>query len=106
MGVSSADIRVRQATEQDCERLYRWRIAPEWVVFIPGLVPGLHHADELYRYHSQAGITDALDGNRLAVRVTPFVRLAGLRCSVSLDSPFHKTTPRTISTAVSIVLPS
>ena len=25
-----------------------------------------------------------------------FVRLAGLRCSVSLDSPFHKTTPRGI----------
>jgi cystathionine beta-lyase len=26
------------------ERLYAWRIRPEWIVFLPGLVPGLHHA--------------------------------------------------------------
>ena len=26
------------------ERLYRWRIDPSWVVFIPGVVPGLHLA--------------------------------------------------------------
>jgi bifunctional pyridoxal-dependent enzyme with beta-cystathionase and maltose regulon repressor activities len=26
------------------ERLYRWRIDPSWIVFIPGVVPGLHLA--------------------------------------------------------------
>ncbi|MGE5639630.1 MAG: MalY/PatB family protein [Clostridia bacterium] len=26
------------------DRLYRWRIQPEWLVYLPGVVPGLHHA--------------------------------------------------------------
>jgi cystathionine beta-lyase len=26
------------------ERLYRWRVDPSWIVFLPGVVPGLHHA--------------------------------------------------------------
>ena len=26
------------------ERLYRWRVDPAWIVFIPGVVPGLHLA--------------------------------------------------------------
>ena len=25
-------------------RLYGWRVEPEWIVFLPGVVPGLHHA--------------------------------------------------------------
>lgn len=25
-------------------RLYGWRIEPQWLVFLPGVVPGLHHA--------------------------------------------------------------
>jgi len=26
------------------QRLYRWRIEPDWIVFLPGVVPGLHLA--------------------------------------------------------------
>ena len=26
------------------ERLYRWRVDPSWIVFVPGVVPGLHLA--------------------------------------------------------------
>jgi putative C-S lyase len=33
-----------EAIVQRLERLYDWRIDPEWIVFIPGVVPGLHHA--------------------------------------------------------------
>jgi cystathionine beta-lyase len=35
---------LRTAIVERLARLYGWRIAPEWIVFIPGLVPGLHHA--------------------------------------------------------------
>jgi cystathionine beta-lyase len=43
-GYASAPAELRQAIVQRLERLYRWRVAPEWIVFIPGVVPGLHHA--------------------------------------------------------------
>jgi cystathionine beta-lyase len=33
-----------EAIVQRMARLYGWRIAPEWIVFLPGLVLGLHHA--------------------------------------------------------------
>jgi cystathionine beta-lyase len=35
---------LRAAIVERLARLYSWRVAPEWIVFIPGLVPGLHHA--------------------------------------------------------------
>jgi len=35
---------LRLAIVERMARLYRWRIEPNWIVFIPGLVPGLHHA--------------------------------------------------------------
>ena len=35
---------LRTAIVERLKRLYGWRIAPDWIVFIPGLVPGLHHA--------------------------------------------------------------
>ena len=35
---------LRVAIVERMARLYRWRIEPSWIVFIPGLVPGLHHA--------------------------------------------------------------
>ena len=35
---------LRLAIVERMARLYRWRIEPSWIVFIPGLVPGLHHA--------------------------------------------------------------
>ncbi|HXI35426.1 MAG TPA: hypothetical protein VNH80_00805, partial [Burkholderiales bacterium] len=33
---------LRLAIVERMARLYRWRIEPSWIVFIPGLVPGLH----------------------------------------------------------------
>jgi putative C-S lyase len=35
---------LREAIVARLERLYRWRIDPSWIVFIPGVVPGLHLA--------------------------------------------------------------
>ena len=35
---------LREAIVARMERLYRWRVDPSWVVFIPGVVPGLHLA--------------------------------------------------------------
>ena len=35
---------LKEAIVRRLERLYGWRVDPEWVVFIPGVVPGLHHA--------------------------------------------------------------
>ena len=35
---------LRAAVVERMQRLYGWTIAPEWVVFIPGVVPGLHLA--------------------------------------------------------------
>ena len=35
---------LREAIVERLERLYRWRVDPAWIVFLPGLVAGLHHA--------------------------------------------------------------
>jgi cystathionine beta-lyase len=35
---------LRQAIVERMQRLYRWRIEPDWIVFLPGVVPGLHLA--------------------------------------------------------------
>jgi putative C-S lyase len=35
---------LREAIVARMERLYRWRVDPSWIVFIPGVVPGLHLA--------------------------------------------------------------
>ena len=35
---------LRQAIVERLEALYSWRIEPEWIVFLPGVVPGLHLA--------------------------------------------------------------
>jgi cystathionine beta-lyase len=35
---------LREAIVARMQRLYRWRIEPEWIVFLPGVVPGLHLA--------------------------------------------------------------
>jgi putative C-S lyase len=34
---------VRSIVER-LENLYQWHVQPEWLVFLPGVVPGLHHA--------------------------------------------------------------
>lgn len=43
-GYTSPPEALRDAIVERLARLYRWSIDPEWVVFIPGVVPGLHHA--------------------------------------------------------------
>lgn len=43
-GYSTPPPELRAAIAGRMERLYRWRIDPSWIVFIPGVVPGLHLA--------------------------------------------------------------
>lgn len=43
-GYTAAPEALRQAIVERLARLYRWRVDPGWIVFIPGVVPGLHHA--------------------------------------------------------------
>ncbi len=35
---------LREAIAERMLRLFRWRIEPDWIVFLPGVVPGLHLA--------------------------------------------------------------
>jgi len=35
---------LRAAIVERLARLYGWKIEPQWIVFLPGVVPGLHHA--------------------------------------------------------------
>ncbi|MBI1942872.1 MAG: putative C-S lyase [Betaproteobacteria bacterium] len=43
-GYSVNPAELRDALIERMARLYRWRVEPDWVVFIPGVVPGLHLA--------------------------------------------------------------
>ena len=43
-GYSTPPHELRAAIAERMERLYRWRIDPGWIVFLPGVVPGLHLA--------------------------------------------------------------
>lgn len=43
-GYASQDAALRVAIGAYLERTYRWTIAPEWLVFLPGAVSGLHLA--------------------------------------------------------------
>jgi cysteine-S-conjugate beta-lyase len=43
-GYSTPPPELRAAIVERMERLYRWRIDPSWIVFTPGVVPGLHLA--------------------------------------------------------------
>ncbi|OGA17138.1 MAG: hypothetical protein A3I63_05860 [Betaproteobacteria bacterium RIFCSPLOWO2_02_FULL_66_14] len=44
MGYSSAPDALREAIVARMLRLHGWRIEPGWIVFLPGVVPGLHLA--------------------------------------------------------------
>lgn len=44
LGYTAPPPELRAAIVERLARLYSWHVAPEWIVFIPGLVPGLHHA--------------------------------------------------------------
>lgn len=43
-GYSTPPAELREAVIERMQRLYGWRVAPEWIVFVPGVVPGLHLA--------------------------------------------------------------
>jgi cysteine-S-conjugate beta-lyase len=43
-GYSTPPHELRTAIAERMQRLYRWRIDPGWIVFLPGVVPGLHLA--------------------------------------------------------------
>jgi putative C-S lyase len=43
-GYSTPPAELRAAIAERMERRYRWRIDPSWIVFIPGVVAGLHLA--------------------------------------------------------------
>jgi putative C-S lyase len=44
LGYTVAPEELRRAIVERLERLYGWRVEPAWIVFLPGLVAGLHHA--------------------------------------------------------------
>lgn len=44
LGYTTPPAELRETIAARMERLYRWRVAPEWIVFLPGVVPGLHLA--------------------------------------------------------------
>jgi putative C-S lyase len=43
-GYTRAPEELRAAIVERMQRLYGWRIEPSWIVFLPGVVPGLHLA--------------------------------------------------------------
>lgn len=44
LGYTAPPPELRDAIVARMQRLYRWRIEPDWIVFLPGVVPGLHLA--------------------------------------------------------------
>jgi cystathionine beta-lyase len=44
LGYSVPPAELRDAVVERMARLYRWKVEPDWVAFIPGVVPGLHLA--------------------------------------------------------------
>jgi putative C-S lyase len=44
LGYTNPPQELREAIVARMQRLYRWRIEPDWIVFLPGVVPGLHLA--------------------------------------------------------------
>ncbi|MEK6244371.1 MAG: PatB family C-S lyase [Pseudomonadota bacterium] len=44
LGYSIAPAALRDAVIERMQRLYGWRVEPDWVVFVSGVVPGLHLA--------------------------------------------------------------
>jgi len=44
LGYTAPPPALREAIVARMQRLYQWRIEPDWIVFLPGVVPGLHLA--------------------------------------------------------------
>ena len=41
LGYTFAPEALREAVVERLQRLYAWRVQPDWIVFLPGVVPGL-----------------------------------------------------------------
>jgi cysteine-S-conjugate beta-lyase len=44
LGYTAPPPELREAIAARMQRLYRWPVEPDWIVFLPGVVPGLHLA--------------------------------------------------------------
>jgi cysteine-S-conjugate beta-lyase len=44
LGYTAPPEALREAIVERLRRLYGWRVEPDWIVFLPGVVPGLHLA--------------------------------------------------------------
>ena len=44
LGYTTPPAELREAVIERMRRLYGWQVAPEWIVFVSGVVPGLHLA--------------------------------------------------------------
>ena len=44
LGYNAPPAALRDTVIERMQRLYRWRVEPDWVVFVSGIVPGLHLA--------------------------------------------------------------
>jgi putative C-S lyase len=53
LGYTTVPEALRDAIVERLERLYGWRIRADWIVFLPGVVPGLHHAARTLTQHGQ-----------------------------------------------------
>jgi putative C-S lyase len=42
LGYTTPPEELREVIVERMQRLHRWRIEPDWIVFLPGVVPGLH----------------------------------------------------------------
>ncbi len=52
LGYTAPPVELRAAIAERMQRLYQWRVEPDWIVFLPGVVPGLHlAARHLVRAH-------------------------------------------------------
>lgn len=92
-----------EATVAHCARRYGWRIEPEWIVWLPGLVPGLNLAAAAFAEPGEEALcltpvyppfmSAPANQGRRTVRV-PLVRGAG-RWEIDFAALARAVTPRT-----------
>jgi putative C-S lyase len=103
LGYTAAPKELREAIVERLARLYGWRIEEDWIVFLPGVVPGLHHAarklvgDDEHIVSPTPVYHHLTRAPELAPRArtdVPLVLQAG-RWVYDLDAFRHAFTPRT-----------
>jgi putative C-S lyase len=73
LGYSVAPEELRGQIVERMARLYHWRVSPDWIVFLPGVVPGLHlAARHLCRPQEHVLVPHPIYGHfRKAVQLAP-----------------------------------